>query len=153
MLALTRRYGFVVAGELAFDSARRDELGAGQTVFQGTAVYVKFFEGGEIFAPTLAHSVGLGDTGDRKRVGLTTLDMYYVPRLADRRYFMTYDPAITQDWANDQTFASLSITFGRNLGPAFRAKNSNVFIRPQAFFGGERGADWSLQVGYRVIGL
>lgn len=46
VLTLNRSYGIVVSGELAFDSAARPELGTGQTVFQGTALYVKFSRAG-----------------------------------------------------------------------------------------------------------
>ena len=65
---------------------------------------------------------------------------------------MTFDPALVYDWERDKGFGSLSITFGVLTGKAFGG-DSQIFIKPQVLAGANRPADWSLQVGYKVIGF
>jgi hypothetical protein len=83
-------------------------------------------------------------------VNSTTLDVYYVPRLADARNLVTYDPALTFDWERHTQFASLAVTFGRVLGPAFGGKGI-VFVKPSLFAGSDRPSPWGLEIGYKVI--
>ncbi|MET0813576.1 MAG: hypothetical protein ABWX88_00125 [Pseudoxanthomonas sp.] len=151
VFGMTRKRGFVAQGEFTFDTASRDELGGGQTVFKGTLIYAKFLPHG-IFAPALVHSVDVGGGGgDRPDVSITTIDFYYVPKLSGGKY-ATFDPAINYDWENDRQFASLAVTLGKSIGPAFGG-NSQIYIKPSFQIGAERASDWGVEVGYKVIGF
>jgi hypothetical protein len=44
------------------------------------------------------------------------------------------------------------VTVGRSLGPALGG-NSQVFIKPTVFAGGDRPGKWGVEVGYKVIGF
>ncbi|AKC85789.1 hypothetical protein WQ53_02450 [Pseudoxanthomonas suwonensis] len=151
VFGVTREHGMVVQGEMIFDTASRDELGTGQNVFKGTFIYARFLPGG-IFAPAIVHSVDVWGDSDRAGVNSTTLDFYYVPRFEDPRNFMTLDPALTSDWHNDRQFASLAVTLGRTLGQAFGG-NWQLYAKPTVFAGAERPGDWSIEVGYKVLGF
>jgi hypothetical protein len=135
-----------------FDTARRQELGNGKTVFKGSFVYAMFLQGGDIFAPAFVQSNSLGGDSNRAKVNSTAFDFYYVPKLADPKTFVTVDPALSFDWESKKQFASLAVTVGRAIGPAFGG-NGQVFIKPVVFGGGERSANWGLEVGYKVIGF
>jgi hypothetical protein len=152
VLTVTREYGIVVAGEAVFDTASRPEGGAGKNVLKANAVYAWFLQGGDIFAPAIVHSLSVSGDSSRAKVNGTVLDFYYVPKLADPKTFVTVDPALSFDWENDTRFASLAVTIGRAIGPAFGG-NSQVFIKPTVLAGGDRPGTWGVEVGYKVIGF
>lgn len=150
--ALTPKYGIVVAGEVIFDTASRPEGGSGKHVFKGNAVYAMFLSSGDIFAPAIVQSASIGGDAKRAKVNSTVFDFYYVPKLADPKTFVTFDPALSFDWENNTKFASLAVTVGRAIGPAFGG-NSQVFVKPTVFAGGDRPGKWGLEVGYKVLGF
>jgi hypothetical protein len=147
---LTKDHGIVLQGEVVFDTAARAELGSGATVFKGTVIYAKFLHSGAIFAPALGLNDSFGRDG--RAVRSVVADFYYVPKLSDHRYYVTIDPALTADLENDAEFASLAVTIGRVIGPAFGG-SSQVYVKPGVFAGGERSADWGLEIGYKVLGF
>lgn len=153
VLNVTARDGIAYTAKLSFDSADRPDLGAGQTVLELSGFYARFLDNGSIVAPSLVQTVGLGDEDPgRSRINMTTFDFYYVPKLATDTLFMTFDPALIYDWEQDDGYASLTTTFGFPMGKAFGG-DSQIFIKPQILAGAHRPADWSLQVGYKVIGF
>jgi hypothetical protein len=149
---LTRAYGILLGGEMVFDTAQRAELGGGKNVFKGSLIYAKFLEGGAIFAPAVVQSNSLWGDDSRARVSNTVLDFYYVPKLADPKTFVTFDPALSFDWEASKQFASLAVSVGRSLGPAFGG-NSVISIKPTVFAGGDRPGKWGVEIAYKVIGF
>ena len=149
---VNERRGFAYTAELLLNSADRPELGRGQTVAKVSGFYARFLPNGSIFAPALVHESGFNRDAGRARVNTTTIDFYYVPKLANPNYFMTYDPAIVRDWTADGSYASLTITFGRVLGKLFGG-DSQIFIKPQILIGPDRPVDGSVQVGFKVLGF
>lgn len=152
VFGLTKEHAFVAKGELVFDTAGRPELGTGQNVFKGSFIYAKFLQNGSIFAPALVQSNSLWGDVNRADVNSTTIDFYYVPKLADPRNLITYDPALNFDWENDKQFASFAVTFGRVLGPQLGG-NGILFAKPSVYAGSDRPGSWGLEVGYKVIGF
>lgn len=152
VFGVTAERGFVAHVEVAFDTARRAELGTGKTVLNGTLIYAMFLEGGGIFAPAVKQSGSVAGDSSRPPVNATVFDFYYVPKLADPRYFVTVDPSATFDWENDKRFASLAVTVGRAVGPALGGM-SQVFVKPSLYAGQDRPANWGLEVGFRILGL
>ncbi len=152
VFGLTSAHGFVAQGEWVFDTARRAELGSGKSVLKGTLVWALFLQSGDIFAPAMVHSQSVAGRASRARVNTTTLDFYYVPKLADAKTFVTIDPALSFDWESGKRYPSLAVTVGRALGPALGG-NAQVFVKPTAFAGGERPGNWGIEVGVKVIGF
>jgi hypothetical protein len=152
VFGLTRAHGFVVQGEMVFDTAARDELGTGKNVFKGTFVYARFLAGGNIFAPAVVQSYSLWGQSNRADVNSTTIDFYFVPKFADKRNLMTFDPSIVLDWEGNKRYGALAVTFGRVLGPAFGG-NAIVSIKPTVFAGGDRPGSWGVDIAYKVIGF
>lgn len=150
VLEVNRKYGLVMSGKVAFDTADRLELGTGKTVFEGTFIYAKFLKGGHIFAPALVHKISVAGSDRRADVSLTTLDLYYVPRLKDPKMFITVDPALNYDWVNNATFGALAVTFGRSIGPMFGGIGQ-VTLKPTILVGGDRPANWGMKVGFKVV--
>ncbi|MGY1459432.1 hypothetical protein ACW5F0_12420 [Luteimonas sp. A534] len=151
VFGLTPQRGMVVQGELVFDTASRPELGTGRNVYKGTFIYAKFLRRG-IFAPAIVHSIDLGGDSGRTHVNTTSLDFYYVPRLANPKLFVTIDPSLTFDWENDRRFPSLAVTMGTAVGPMFGGLGQ-VYIKPTLLGGSDRPGDWSIEVGFKVLGF
>jgi hypothetical protein len=149
---LNRTYALVFTGELAFDTAARTELGTGQNVLKPAIIYAKFLKDGSIFAPAMVHSVSLWGEDSRAEVNSTVFDFYYVPKLSTKKVFITFDPALSVDWENEREFLSLAVTFGFPLGPLLGG-NSQIFVKPSVFAGGERPSDWGMEIGFKVIGF
>jgi len=148
---LTKQNGAAYVAELFLDTASRDDNGYGQFALETSLFYTYFLENGAIFAPAWVQTFGLEGGNDAgQKLNQTTFDFYYVPKLANPKYFMTYDPAIIHDWETDDTFGSLQITFGMLTGPLFGG-DSQVFIKPGVLFGGDAPGDWSVQVGFKVL--
>ena len=132
VFGLTRKHGFVAQGEIIFDTVSRPELGTGKNVFKGTFIYALFLKNGGVFAPAFVQSNSLSGDKLRSDVNMTTFDFYYVPKFTDPRNLMTIDPAFNFDWENNKKFASLAVTMGRVIGPAFGG-NGILFIKPSLF--------------------
>ncbi|MCU0759417.1 MAG: hypothetical protein MUF07_09545 [Steroidobacteraceae bacterium] len=152
VFGLTKTQAWVAQGEVIGDTAERPELGTGRNVFKGTLIYARFLGNGAIFAPAWVQSIDLGGSSRRRQVDATTIDLYYVPKVADPRNLVTLDPALNFDWQNDLRYLSFSATLGRIIGPAFGG-NAIVFVKPTVFAGGDRPGSWGIEVGYRVLGF
>jgi hypothetical protein len=152
VVIITRQYGIVVAGEFTFDTANQVEGGTGKNVFKGTFTYAKFLQGGSIFAPSLNQSNSIWGESDRPPVNNTVLDFYYVPKLKDPKTYITVDPAINSNWQTKAIFPSLAVTVGRTLGVVFGG-HSQIYVKPETFAGGDRSANWGIELGYKVIGF
>ncbi|MDW4496416.1 hypothetical protein R5H30_00365 [Sulfitobacter sp. D35] len=148
---LTERNGSAFTFELFLDTAENEFSGYGQFAGETSIFYAWFLGNGAIFAPAWVQTFGLeGGNDNGVSVNTSTFDFYYVPKLANPKFYMTYDPAIIHDWETNDTFGSLQVTFGMLTGRAFGG-DSQVFIKPGVLFGGDAPADWSLQVGYKVL--
>lgn len=152
VFGLTRKHAFVLQAEAIFDTAARPELGAGNDALKGTFIYAKFLAGGNIFAPALVQTNSLGGQASRADINSTTVDFYYVPKLADPRNLVTFDPAVNFDWETDREYLSLAVTMGRVLGPQLGGTGV-LFVKPSLFAGSERPATWGIELGYKVIGF
>lgn len=148
---LTKKNGAAFTAELFLDTAQRIDNGYDQFALETSVFYAWFLDNGAIFAPAWVQTFGLeGGNSSGANVNVSTFDFYYVPKLQNPKYYLTFDPAVIHDWENDDTFGSLQITFGMLTGRAFGG-DSQVFVKPGVLFGGDRPADWSIQVGYKVL--
>ncbi len=148
---LTESNGAAFTFELFLDTAKEPTAGYGQFAGETSVFYAWFLNNGAIFAPAWVQTFGLeGGNDDGVDVNQTTIDFYYVPKLQNPRFYLTFDPAIVHDWETDNTFGSLQVTAGMLTGKAFGG-DGQVFIKPGILFGGDRPAEWSVQVGYKVL--
>jgi len=151
VFSVAKTHAWAGTAEVLLDTA--DEgLGYGQSAIKLQAFYVRFLKGGALFAPTLVHTFGLENNPDLVELNVTTTDFYYVPKLADPKTLLTFDPSLSYDWANDRVYGGLAVTGGRVVGEAFGG-NSIVFIKPSMFFGNNRPGDWGVEVGFKVVGF
>jgi hypothetical protein len=146
----TDRNGAIILGaEMEFDTASRPELGAGRNVLTGSLTIERKLASGAIFAPTIAHGVGLWGRGD-KSINFTRLNLYFVAHIDNAKIYATIDPAMTIDWADDSQYADIALTLGYNFGRIIGA-DAQVFIRPSAGVGGARSFDWGVELGLQLL--
>lgn len=139
----------VLQTEVFFDTASRPELGTGKTVVKPTFIYAFFRGNGDIFAPALVHSQSIAGDSNRTEVSVTTVDLYYVPKLGNG-LFMTLDPAMNFDWERNLEYPSLTVTLGSMIGEMFGG-HGQVYIKPSVLFGSDRPANWSIKAGFKVL--
>ncbi|KPF68927.1 hypothetical protein IP84_06860 [beta proteobacterium AAP99] len=143
-------WGAVASAEVVFDTASRPELGTGRDVLKLNAIYARFLKGGEIFAPALLHSVSIGGDSRRPKVNNTTLDLYYVPKFANPKVYMTVDPAWVHDWETRRGYGALAVTMGYKLGPMLGGQGQ-VFVKPSTSVGSNRPVKWGVELGFQVL--
>ncbi len=152
VLSITPKHGTVLRADFILNSADRVERGTGKNVLKLTGIYAYFLPDGAIFAPSLVQSNSLWGDGDRKAVNFTTVDFYYVPKLANRKLFVTLDPNINYNWEAEDFFAGFAVTLGCSLGPSMGG-TSQVYVKPQILFGSERPSNWGIEIGYKLLGF
>ena len=151
VLDVTATHAWAASAEVFLDTADQG-LGYGQNAGKATVNYVLFLPSGALFAPTLVQTVGLGGGSAIYDLNVTTTDFYYVPKLADPKTMLTFDPSLTYDWANETIYGGLAVTVGRAIGQAFGG-TSIVFIKPSILVGNDRPGDWGVEVGFKVVGF
>lgn len=152
ILERNAQYGVVTSLEVVAPTAGKTTLGGGKWVAKPNLTYAMFLEGGHIFAPTLLHNVSFAGDNSRAPINLTTLDFYFVPRLANRKLFMTIDPAINHDWESSHAFGALAVTMGYKLGPMLGGRGQ-VALKPSIGIGTYAPQDWGLLVSFQLLGI
>lgn len=153
VFGVTKEGGNVLKAELFFDTATRPELGNGNYVLKASYIRAFFLQNGGIFAPAWVQTVSLLSGEDRPKINLSTVDLYYVPKMADPKNLVTFDPNLNYNWENGNYFAGLAVTLGRNLGKSPFGGNQFVLAKPAVLIGGNRPSSWGLEVTYKVIGF
>jgi hypothetical protein len=151
VLKRTRQYGVVTSLEVVAPTGG-DRIGGGKWLVKPNLVYAMFLKGGHIFAPAIVHAASIGGDASRPPVNLTTLDFYIVPRLANKKLFMTIDPAVNLDWENDRQYGALAVTLGYKLGPLLGGRGQ-MSIKPTIPIGRDAPFDWGVQVAFQLLGL
>ena len=150
VLKVTKTHGIVVNGEILFNTASRPELGTGKTVIKPGITYAVFLKGGHIFAPTLVQSLSIAGNEKRSDISSSTIDFYFVPKLANPKLYMTVDPAVTFDWKNNKTFVVTALTLGYKLGAMFGGKGQ-MFIKPSIGIGTNSPTGWGIATGFQLV--
>ena len=154
VFGVDKKGGNVVKAELFFDTASRPELGNGNYALKASYIRAFFLENGGIFAPAWVQTFSLLNEEDRPKINLTTIDLYYVPKMADPKNLVTFDPSLNYNWENDIYFAGLAVTLGRNLGKSpFGGGNHFVLAKPAILIGGNRPNSWGVELIYKIIGF
>lgn len=153
VLTIKPTYGIIIGAEAVFDTADAPDRGAGADVLKLSGAYAFFLESGVILAPALLHSISIGDPDPgRLDVNVTTLDFYYVPKLRNPGSYVTVDPAVLYDWDTNKASGALAVTYGQSVDLGFQG-NESFFIKPSIGIGGNRGSDFGLEVGFKVVGF
>ncbi|WP_310475311.1 hypothetical protein [Sandarakinorhabdus sp.] len=152
VFGVSRKGGRVAQLEVIAPTAGRDEWGGGKWQLKPVFIQAYFLKNGTIVAPALQHQFSFAGSSRRADVNTTTFDLYVVPRLANRKLFMTIDPALIYDWERKQTFGALAVTLGTNVGRLFGGQ-MQISVKPSVAVGGDRPFNYGLQAGVAVLGF
>lgn len=153
IFGLDKEGGNVLKAELFFDTASRPQLGNGNNVLKASYIRAFFPQNGGIFAPAWVQTVRLLSGEDRPKINLSTVDLYYVPKMADPKNLVTFDPNLNYNWENGNYFAGLAVTPGRNIGKSPFGGNHFVLVKPAVLIGGNRPSNWGVELTYKIIGF
>jgi hypothetical protein len=143
--------GVFVGIEGIFDTANRDEFGRGKNILSVEGGVGRFLSGGRIIAPALKYNRSISGSGNRADVNELFLDLYMVKQFGGRTAaVLTIDPQIGVSFANNNHMPAL-VKVAYQFSPS--KPGHNVFIRPAVGVGKWRPYDWSIEVGYAIVGF
>jgi hypothetical protein len=138
--------------EVFLDTASEDSLGSGTTSLGPQIFFVQFLEGG-LFAPGLQYQISVDEDDGRSKNNKFVIDLNYLKMADDKQSWFFADPQIVIDIENDVELAIIDFEFGWMMTSWFKKmKGQSFYIRPSIGVGQYRGADGSVEVGYKYIG-
>jgi hypothetical protein len=138
--------------ELFFDTASKDELGAGNTAVGPQIFYVKFLPTG-LFAPGLQWKVSVDEEDGRAETDQVLIDLNYLRMAGDGQSWFFTDPQIVIDNENDEEFGIVDFEFGWMMSKwKPDLKGHSFYIRPSIGVGSDRPTDGSIEIGYKIVG-
>lgn len=150
---------FAVALEVFFDTASEDELGSGTTSLGPQVFYVRFFrggflawKGGGLFAPGLQYKFSVDEDDGRDDTDQVLIDLNLLVMAKDKQSWFFTDPQIVFDNENDTEFALLDFEFGWMMSKWTDLRGHSFYVRPMLGVGADRPADYSVEIGYKVVG-
>lgn len=147
----TSKHGIVATFEVLAPTGSANLTG-GKWLVKPNLIYAMFLKGGHIFAPAIVHVASIGGDASKPPINITTLDFYFVPRLANKNLFMTIDPAVNFDWEGNREFGALAVTFGYKLGPMLGGRGQ-ISVKPLVLVGHNAPSDWGVQLAFQLLGL
>jgi hypothetical protein len=151
ILERNRRFGIVGSLEVVAPTGN-DRIGGGKWLAKPNLVFAIFMKGGHIFAPAVLHTTSFGGDAGLPPVNLTTLDFYFVPRLSNKKLFLTVDPALNFNWETSRDFAALAVTLGYKLGPMLGGRGQ-ISVKPSIGIGRDAPFDYGMQLAFQLLGL
>jgi hypothetical protein len=137
--------------EVFFDTASEDVLGAGSTSLGPQIFVVKFFSRG-LFAPGLQYKFSIEEDDGRSDVSQFLIDLNLLIMAKDKQSWFFTDPQIVFDTENDTEFAIVDLEFGWMMSKWTDLKGQSFYIRPSFGVGNDRPVDYSVELGYKIIG-
>jgi hypothetical protein len=154
----TPKGGVLTSFEFSAPTATHDVLGTEKWVLSPTVGFgfqtpEDFVFGEMIFAPAYQHSVGVGGSSTRAEINRGILDFYMVKKFDHDRQWVVLDPTYILDYEGGKySGMTLRATYGRELGEVDGISLS-AYIKPGLGIGSDRPNDWSIEIGFTMIGF
>jgi hypothetical protein len=143
--------GVFVGVEHVFDTASRDEFGRGKNIIQAQAGVGRFLPGGVIVAPAVQYSRSYAGDSRRGDVNQVFFDLYAVKQFGGKNAaVLTLDPSFGINFANGNAVPVL-VDVQYQISPF--GPGQNLFIRPSVGLGKSRPYNWSVRLGYSLVGF
>jgi hypothetical protein len=142
----------IAAGlEVFLDTASEDALGLGSTSLGPQVFLVKFFSRG-LFAPALQYKFSVDEDDGRSEVDQFLVDLNLLIMAKDKQSWFFTDPQIVIDNETNTEFAIVDLEFGVMMSKWTDLKGHSLYIRPSFGLGSDRPVDYSVEIGYKVVG-
>lgn len=151
-LDMENRQAVAVGLEVFLNTASKDVLGSGTTSLGPQVFYVKFLERG-LFAPGLQYKKSIDEDTGRPDTDQILIDLNYLLMARDSQSWFFTDPQLVFDQETNQEFAIIDFEFGFMMSKWFDDMQGHSFyIRPSVGAGTNRPTDFSVEVGYKIVG-
>lgn len=138
--------------EVFLDTASDDVLGSGATSLGPQMFYVKFLKDG-LFAPGLQYKFSVDEDSGRREIDEFRIDLNYLKMAADKQSWFFTDPQIIINNETDTEYAIVDLEFGWMMTKWFADMQGHSFyVRPSFGVGGNRPTDYSIELGYKIVG-
>lgn len=152
ILDMANRQAFAFGLEVFLDTASEDALGSGTTSLGPQAFYVKFLKNG-LFAPGLQYKFSVDEDSGRADTDQIIIDLNYLRMAGDKQSWFFTDPQIVIDNENDTAFAIVDLEFGWMMSKWWPdLKGHSFYVRPSFGVGADRPSDYSVELGYKIVG-
>ncbi len=138
--------------EVFLDTASEDALGSGTTALGPQLFYVKFLPRG-LFAPGLQYKFSVDEDSGRSKTDQILIDLNYLRMAKDKQSWFFTDPQIVIDNENNIEFAIVDLEFGFMMSKWTELKGHSFYIRPSFGVGKDRPTDYSIEIGYKIVGF
>jgi len=144
---ISKKYGLGLGLEGFFDTASFSNLGSGRTALGPQVVFVFFLPYGILLAPAYQYKFHVGgNTGTS--ISTSQIDIFTVWRSPKKKHWVKVNPQIIIDHENSKETFILELEAGQIMfGPL------SSYVRPGVHLGGDRGYDWNVEFGFKVIWL
>jgi hypothetical protein len=151
---LKKKFALAVGLETFLDTASEDALGTG-TITLGPQVFGVFFKpfGGlvDLIAPAYQHRISVHEDDDRSDVNQSLIDLFALKMSGDKQQWVLVNPTFVFDHENDTEFMLVDVEVGTMLDQFFGTSGHSIYLRPGFMVGGDRPADFSVELGYKIV--
>jgi len=138
--------------EVFFDTASEDALGSGTTSLGPQVFYVKFLPTG-LFAPALQYKFSVDEATGRSETDQVLIDLNYLRMAKDKQSWFFADPQIIIDNKADIEYSIVDFEFGFMMSKWTDLQGHSFYIRPSVGVGADRPVDYSVEMGYKIVGF
>ena len=151
-LNMEKKTAWAAGLEVFLNTASEDVLGTGATALGPQVFYVKFLPRG-LFAPGLQYKFSIDEDSGRPDIDQILVDINYLRMATDKQSWFFTDPQIIIDNETSTEFAIVDFEFGWMMSKWTDLKGHSFYVRPSIGVGADRLTDYSLEVGYKVVGF
>ena len=138
--------------EVFLNTADEDALGAGTTALGPQVFYVKFLPRG-LFAPGFQYKFSVDEDFGRADTDQFLIDLNYLLMGKDKQSWFFTDPQIVFDNETNKEFAIVDLEWGWMMTKwKPDMKGHSFYIRPSFGVGVHRPTDYSVELGYKIVG-
>jgi hypothetical protein len=152
VLNMQERYAIAYGVELFLDTASDPTLGSGTTALGPQIFYVKFLEGG-LFAPGLQYKFSVDEDVGRRETDQILIDLNFLKMADDQQSWFFTDPQLVIDRETDTEFSIVDFEFGWMMSKWTELRGHSFYVRPSVGLGADRLTDYSIEIGYKIVGF
>ena len=153
ILNMAKRQAWAFGLEVFLDTASEDVLGSGTTSLGPQAFYVKFLPRG-LFAPGLQYKFSIDEDTGRSDTDQFLIDLNYLLMGKDKTSWFFTDPQIVIDNETNEEYAIVDLEWGWMMAKwKPELKGHSFYVRPMFAVGADRPVDYSVEIGYKIVGF
>ena len=152
ILDMAKRRAVAYGVEVFLDTASESALGTGTTALGPQAFFVKFLESG-LFAPGIQYKFSIDEDTGRSDVDQLLIDLNFLKMAGDQQSWFFTDPQLVFDRETKKEFSVVDFEFGWMMSKWTDLRGHSFYVRPSVGIGADRPTDYSIEIGYKIVGF